>query len=141
MKNLSFYHYRKAIGFYLIIYIALAIFMILLPIIDSDFWLLYLAILGILFIIVLPFLLSGLILIVKALNSIENKLEVGRIIGFESGFSIVPMPRLALKLKMNDGRVLITNCAINPKSFKNIKGHEAQVAISKKNKVFLIMIF
>lgn len=141
MTNLSLKHYKGAIRFYLLIFLALAIFMILLPIIESDFWLLYLAILGILLVIILPFLISALVLILRTKSALENKLEVARVIGFESGFSIIPMPRLALKLKTNDGRILITNSVINPKSFQGIKGHEVQVAVSKKNKIFLVMVF
>lgn len=141
MTNLSLKHYKGAIRFYLLIFVALAIFMILLPIIESDFWLLYLAILGILLVIILPFLISALVLILRTKSALENKLEVARVIGFESGFSIIPMPRLALKLKTNDGRILITNSVINPKSFQSIKGHEVQVAVSKNNKIFLIMVF
>lgn len=141
MTNLSLKHYKGAIRFYLLIFLALAIFMILLPIIESDFWLLYLAILGILLVIILPFLISALVLILRTKSALENKLEIARVIGFESGFSIIPMPRLALKLKTNDGRILITNSVINPKSFQSIKGHEVQVAVSKKNKIFLIMVF
>lgn len=141
MTNLSLKHYKGAIRFYLVIFLALAVFMILLPIIESDFWLLYLAILGILLVIILPFLISALVLILRTKSALENKLEVARVVGFESGFSIIPMPRLALKLKTNDGRILITNSVINPKSFQRIKGHEVQVAISKKNNIFLIMVF
>ena len=109
MTNLSLKHYKGAFKFYLLIFVTLAIFMILLPIIESDFWLLYLAILGILFVIMLPFLISAIVFILRTKAALDNKLEDARVIGFESGFSIIPMPRLALKLKTNDGRVLITN--------------------------------
>lgn len=141
MINLSISHYRKAIKFYLIIYLALSFFMLLLPLIESDFWLLYLAILGVLFIIILPFLLAALILIRKTKKALDNQVLDARVVGFESGFSIIPMPRLSLKLKTRDGRILITNSVINPKNMQAIKGHEVQVAVSKKNKIFLIMIF
>lgn len=141
MTNLSLKHYKGAFKFYLLIFVTLAVFMTLLPIIESDFWLLYLAILGILFVIMLPFLISAIVFILRTKAALDNKLEDARVIGFKSGFSIIPMPRLALKLKTNDGRVLITNSVINPKNFQGIKGHEVQVAVSKKNKIFLIMVF
>ena len=40
-----------------------------------------------------------------------------------------------LKLKTNDGRILITNSVISSKQYEIIKKHEIQVAVNKKNKM------
>lgn len=139
MENISIKHYINAIKFYLSGFLVLSLFMILLPIIDNSFWLLYLFIMGVLFIIILPFVIFGVIYLYKAKKALGNKLEIGRVVGFETGFSIIPVPRLALKLKTNDGRILITNSVLSSKQYEIIKKHEIQVAVNKKNKVYIIM--
>ncbi len=139
MKNLSKKYYQKCLRFYLISYFVLCLFMSLLILFDSSFWIVYLLIISMVFIIICPFLISSIYFMIKSTKISNNKLMIGKIIDCDSSFSIMPMPRISLKLKLEDNSELSTNGIFDPKKYNNYKGKELQVLITKKRRVYALM--
>lgn len=139
MANLSKKYYQKALRFYLIAYLVLCLFMSLLILFDNSFVIVYLLIIAMVFIVICPFLISGIYYMIKSSRISNNKLMIGKVIDCDSSFSLMPMPRISLKLKLEDNSEISTNGIFDPKKFSNYKGKELQVLITKKRRVYALM--
>ena len=70
---------------------------------------------------------------------INGELLIGQIKDFESTFSILPMPRIAFKVKMPNGDLITTAGVIKNNDVDKYRGKEIQLARYKK-KIYCLMI-
>lgn len=139
MENISLNHYKSCLRFYIICYVCVSLFMLILPIIDFNLWLVFLMIEGIFTIIFLIPIIIIVVCIFRSKNAINGELLIGQIKDFESTFSILPMPRIAFKVKMPNGDVITTAGVIKNNDVDKYRGKEIQLARYKK-KIYCLMI-
>lgn len=139
MKNISKEHYKYCLKFYLITYICLTLFILVLPVIDSSFWVIF----GFIDLIIVAILLGPIIIsciyLVKSKKAINGDLMIGKIIGYESTFSLLPMPRMALQIKLDDGNIVVSGGILKKIDVEKYKGKEIQISRYKKG-IYCLMI-
>ncbi len=139
MQNISKEHYKYCLIFYIVAYICSTLFMLILPLIDSSFWVIFLAVDLIIAVVILIPIVIACIFLIKSIKAVSGELMIGKIVGFESTFSLLPMPRMALQIKLDNGSIVVSGGVLKNADIDKYKGKDIQISKYKKS-IYCLMI-
>lgn len=141
--SLSYHFYKKMFSGYIITVVILALFVSLLIIFEPGLWLLYLGIVGLLFIAFSPFIIVMGKRFKKARQAENWEMLDGKIIDLVPEVSMTPKMYLKAIVQVRGEKCFTveTYPVLNPKTYSGTKGKEVQIAYKKDDRAFIMMIY